>query len=333
MAREFRTADSYKAERATRKVLVRFLEERGFTNVVDHRTSHGPAESQILKATDDRGKPVAMWVRLGWRRKGDDKPRADFSAAQLLAKIKDDDWIGTLQHRIEREKAQGATHLLLVQREKAKMVYAASIPIDAVIPIWVRQRDISERLIKKGTLGRRRKNHAMNGSSPTLWLRDTRAPEVGEALWKYRGVRDLAKLPMVDTATALPVTDDSMDDLPGVDYSQLGGDGGAPVQRVVSGVKRDPKVRKVVLKLSEGKCERCGDHRDYSGFLDVHHILGADKSDRVYNCVAVCPNCHREAHASPDRDAINGKLLVIAGKHKSNKASAKVPPLGVSGAA
>lgn len=330
MTREFRTVDSYKAERATRAMLRRFLEERGFTNVVDQRSSHGPAESQLLKAVDDTGKPVAMWVRLCWRRKGDDKPRADYSAAQLLAKIKDDDWIGTLTKRIQREKKEGATHLLLVQREKSKMVYAAAIPIGAVVPIWTRQRDISERLIKKGALGRRTKNHAMNGSSPTLWLRDARAPEVGQALWNHHGVRDLAKLPTVVLRATPPAADDSIDDLPG-DYDQLGADGGAPVHRVVSGVRRDKKVRKTVLKVSGGKCERCGDHRDYPGFLDVHHILGAENSDRVYNCVALCPNCHREAHASPDRDEINTNLLLVAGQHK--KKPAKANPAGASAGA
>src|SRR5688500_20252242 len=37
-----------------------------------------------------------------------------------------------------------------------------------------RQRDISSELIRTGALGRRRKNHAMNGHSPTLWLQDER---------------------------------------------------------------------------------------------------------------------------------------------------------------
>jgi 5-methylcytosine-specific restriction protein A len=51
--------------------------------------------------------------------------------------------------------------------------------------------------------------------------------------------------------------------------------------------------------------------------FDVHHILGADKSDRIYNCVALCPNCHREVHFAPDHDEVNGKLLDFAMKFKS----------------
>lgn len=111
-----------------------------------------------------------------------------------------------------------------------------------------------------------------------------------------------------------PASNDSMDDLPGVDYSLLGRDRAKRIRQVISGVKRDPKVRRAVLKRSKGACERdgCGIERPYGGFLDVHHILGAERSDRVWNCVALCPNCHREAHAAPNRDRINARLLKIA---------------------
>ncbi len=113
--------------------------------------------------------------------------------------------------------------------------------------------------------------------------------------------------------------DDTFDDMPGLDYSLLGSDG-APVENTArSGVKRDPRVRKAVLQRAKGKCERegCGATRSYNGFLDVHHILGAHSSDRVWNCAALCPNCHREAHAAPDRDRINENLLVFATRFKN----------------
>jgi 5-methylcytosine-specific restriction protein A len=63
-----------------------------------------------------------------------------------------------------------------------------------------------------------------------------------------------------------------------------------------------------------GRCERegCGAHRPYAGFLDVHHILGIEVSDRLWTCVALCPNCHREAHYAPDRDTINAALGLFA---------------------
>jgi 5-methylcytosine-specific restriction protein A len=61
-----------------------------------------------------------------------------------------------------------------------------------------------------------------------------------------------------------------------------------------------------------GERSGCSAGRPYSGFLGVHHILGAGKSDRVHHCVALSPNCHREAHVSPERDALNRKLLNYA---------------------
>ncbi|MBU9434829.1 HNH endonuclease [Burkholderia multivorans] len=30
----------------------------------------------------------------------------------------------------------------------------------------------------------------------------------------------------------------------------------------------------------------------------MHHILGVEKGDRIWNCVALCPNCHRDTHHS-----------------------------------
>ena len=108
--------------------------------------------------------------------------------------------------------------------------------------------------------------------------------------------------------------DPDADDLPEADYSSLGSDGALRVQRVVSGVARNPIVREAVRRRAKNRCERpgCGAHRPYAGFIDVHHILGAENDDRYWTCVALCPNCHREAHMSPDRDAINAKLLEFA---------------------
>ncbi|WP_143328444.1 HNH endonuclease signature motif containing protein, partial [Caballeronia terrestris] len=61
-------------------------------------------------------------------------------------------------------------------------------------------------------------------------------------------------------------------------------------------------------------CERagCGQGQRYRGFLDVHHILGAEKGDRVWNCVALCPNCHRDAHYSAEAQVLNLQLLEYA---------------------
>ncbi|MBN3794040.1 HNH endonuclease signature motif containing protein [Burkholderia sp. Ac-20392] len=66
-------------------------------------------------------------------------------------------------------------------------------------------------------------------------------------------------------------------------------------------------------------CERVGGGQTqrYSGFLDVHHILGVEKGDRIWNCVALCPNCHRDAHYSPDKPELNRQLLAYAEQFQS----------------
>lgn len=312
MSRDFRSRESYIAERTTRDMLRAFLSERGFTEITDTRKNFGETQSQVFEANDETGKAVRLWVRLCWRKGGDREGRG-YSAAQLTARVDADDWVGTIAEKMERQRAGGVTHLLLVQRAGNVIVYAAALPIGEVVSIWVRQRDVSRAIIESGRLGRRTKNHAMNGSSPTLWLQDDEAPGVGEALWQYPGVRDLAKLPLV-RADAEDKTDDSVDDLPSLDYAALGNDGAPRVQGIVSGIKRDARVRNAVRQRCNNVCERanCGAHRAFPGFLDVHHILGADKNDRVWTCVALCPNCHRESHIAPNRDQLNAGLLEFA---------------------
>lgn len=117
---------------------------------------------------------------------------------------------------------------------------------------------------------------------------------------------------------------DTYDDCPAQDPSQLGSDhpGKGMTQR--SFVKRDMKVREAVLWRAGGKCERkdCDVTRDFVAFFDVHHILGAGTSDRVWNCVALCPNCHREAHYSPHAERINAELLRFARSFELSKGSA-----------
>jgi hypothetical protein len=70
------------------------------------------------------------------------------------------------------------------------------MPLSELVAIWIAQRDASKRLIDAGRLSRRKKNQAMNGVSPTIWLQDDRAPEVAQALWGNPAVEDLAQYPM-----------------------------------------------------------------------------------------------------------------------------------------
>lgn len=324
MSRDFRTRESYAAEKATRRLIKPLLERAGFTKVRDERTLYGRTESQTVHVLDTFGAPMSLRVRLCWRERPDRQDPRSFSAAQLQARVKaGTDWIRSITSKIEREKQRGITHLLLAQPFQDKIIQAAMIPIDAVVPIWKAQRDTSEKLIKAGRRGARATNQAMNGSSPTLWLRDDRAPEVAKQLWGYPGVVDPIRRTVAGSLSATSDQDDSIDDLPGVDYTTIGSDHPDRFARQTSGVKRDLKVRREVLKRSKGKCERDGTRRAYPGFLDVHHVLGAGRSDRVWNCVALCPNCHREAHFAPNRESINADLLAFAKTISGSKSSSE----------
>jgi 5-methylcytosine-specific restriction protein A len=316
--RAFRSSESLDAERHTRGMVQALLERCGFTDVIDKRRSHGPAQSQIIDAMTPDGVRVRMHVRLCWRRNGRNKQEQKYSATQLRSDLIDWDWDKTLAQIASRDLTKGITHNLLVQYDQDDFKWAALVPSDQIPAIWHRQFEVSDQLIAEGLTGRMKKNHAANGSSPTLWLQDDRTSHthaVADVLWSWPGVVDVLALLSADGPTYQ--NDDAYDDLP-IDYDMLGRDTGERVLRQSSAYSRDPKVRAAVLARARGACERdgCDESRPYSEFLDVHHILGIAGSDRVWSCVALCPNCHREAHFAPDRDAINAALQAHADKFR-----------------
>jgi hypothetical protein len=192
--RPFRSAESHKSEERTRKMLPGFLRDRGFSVERESREHQG----QTIVVTSPEGERLTMRIRLCWVRESngrDSERKRTYSATQLLANIKNGDWIGSLQAKVHRETKRGITHLLFVQRDDADIKYAALVPLSDLVAVWTEQRDISQRLIDQGKLGRRKKNHAMNGTSPTLWLQDDKGgQEVADALWKHNGVRNLAAM-------------------------------------------------------------------------------------------------------------------------------------------
>jgi len=317
--RAFRTPDSIQAERFTRPMVGPLLLSKGYTNVTDSYDPAKRSQGQTIQAIDPNGHSVHIRVKLCWRPRPRSAGREPFFAAQLFAKIKNGDWDGSIKSYVETARTHSITHFLFVVREGNEITHAALVPLGELASIWYSQRDISNQLIKGGKLGRRKKNHAMNGSSPTLWLQDGMAPEVADGLWKHRGVQDVVLMKVVGgRLSSQTFVNDTFDDLPGFDLTLLGSDGAPRVPILRSMVKRDQRVRGEVLRRANGKCERssCGITRSYPGFFDVHHILGADKSDRVYNSVALCPNCHREAHSAPNHCEINDELLDFAMRFK-----------------
>jgi 5-methylcytosine-specific restriction endonuclease McrA len=79
-----------------------------------------------------------------------------------------------------------------------------------------------------------------------------------------------------------------------------------PEHEVVTAIvyRRNQDVVAEVLLRANGKCEDCGKDAPFKRrkngepYLEVHHIvpLSEDGDDTVDNAMALCPNCHREAH-------------------------------------
>jgi 5-methylcytosine-specific restriction protein A len=134
-----------------------FLKSRGFAVESDIRTRTGTAESQVVTATDPNGKKIKMRVRLCWRWEG---RQNNCSAAQLRARLIDNDWNQTLEAIVSRDKSEGISHSLLLQRSNTNFVYAALIPITKLHAIWKKQSAVSAKLIADGKMGRVKKNHA-----------------------------------------------------------------------------------------------------------------------------------------------------------------------------
>lgn len=308
--RAFRTDASIDAELETRARVEPLLERHGVEVTGRQTMVRGTAITQVIEGRID-GQTVRMHVRLCWRRKGRKAREHLYAAAQLKARLDAGGWEQTLVNIAARHMRERYTHLLLVQDSDEGFVFAALLPSADIPAIWARQFEVSADLKASGLTGGLNKNHAANGSSPTLYLQDDRhpaTPAVAQVIWDWPGVINVLARPRGRSAE---VDTDTLDDLPGDD---LGRDGAERTTTTRSGYPRDPKVRAAVRERAGGQCERegCGEARGYPGFLDVHHILGIDRSDRVWTCVALFPNCHREAHFAPDCEAMNERLRIFA---------------------
>ena len=227
--RQFRSDDSLKAEAETRDAVAPLLRRHAFIVDADTRTARGTAVSQVLSVHRGNDDPITMHVRLCWRRAGRTAREQLYSAAQLRARLIEDDWDKTLTFIADREAADGNTHNLIVQIDDGGFRFAALIPSDQLPAIWRKQRDVSAALIANGQTGGILKNHAENGSSPTIYLQDDRMPAahaVADVLWSWPGVINVLSLAAMDEGTV----GDSYDDLP-VDYQGLGRDAAAPAPR------------------------------------------------------------------------------------------------------
>lgn len=87
----------------------------------------------------------------------------------------------------------------------------------------------------------------------------------------------------------------------------------ASTPSAITQYQRDAAVKAWVLQQANGKCECCDQPAPFNGsdgmpFLEVHHVrqLADGGTDTVTNTVALCPNCHREAHYGQ-----NSKALIL----------------------
>lgn len=95
-------------------------------------------------------------------------------------------------------------------------------------------------------------------------------------------------------------------------------------KREVAVVGRDPEVHRWVLQLADGRCELCGKRAPFKkangvAFLEIHHVrrLADGGADVPTNAVALCPNCHREAH----HGARSEEIRVQLGRHAAERPS------------
>ena len=86
-------------------------------------------------------------------------------------------------------------------------------------------------------------------------------------------------------------------------------------QRQIAVVARDPEVHAWILNNADGRCELCGSAAPFAKpggrpYLEIHHVdrLADGGADVPDNAVALCPNCHREAHYGIRTDDIRQSL-------------------------
>ncbi len=311
-SRAFRSPDSYAAEAKTRAMIEPFLKARGFVELHDDRPRHGKVQSQTIRGRTPSGEPVALRIRLCWRKDRSERARG-YSAAQIIPTVEAGKWVEALDDLVRRHIKEGITHLLLVQREDLEISMAACVPIRELVPVWQKQRDESERLVTNGLAGRRKKNQAENGTSPTLWLQDDQAPTVPHLLWTHPGVSDLAKL----AARPLEPETFTLGEIVAVTtFSE-----GSKIEVTAQVRQRSDRLRDLARahfarQSPDGRlhCAVCNwappANLELSGpIVEIHHGIGIGSypvdgkrltfDEAIRHLAPLCPNCHRVLHAKP----------------------------------
>ena len=91
-----------------------------------------------------------------------------------------------------------------------------------------------------------------------------------------------------------------------------------PTERKALVRQRSAAIKVYVLKRANGICEACGENAPFKTsagrpYLESHHIRrlsdwGPDDPEWV---IGVCPNCHRKAHHSKEKESFNKELTTV----------------------
>lgn len=95
----------------------------------------------------------------------------------------------------------------------------------------------------------------------------------------------------------------------------------------VSIFERSRRVCAYVYARAAGVCEHCGHDAPFSRpngtpYLEAHHIrrLTDGGPDDPRSMIAVCPNCHREAHSGTNRDEVNRQMQAVVNRREAQLA-------------
>lgn len=318
--RTFRRPESKEAELLSRRLLIDYLRERGFRIHEDRRERNG----QTLVVDWPSGEAGTFRVKLAWRRESAGRAgehHRDYSAVQLIARVIGDEWQNSIHAKMVRAQERGISWMLFVQRDDTSFPHVAAVPVEAVTGIWVQQRSVADRLIADGALGRRKKNPAMNGRSPTLWLEDRRGGwAIAQVLWQHQATVNLNDLPIQAEPAFFPEE---------IQESSNYVEGG--FRRVsVNRYERDRAARAVCIQTHGSICAICDFdfERVYgrlaAGFIHVHHLNPVSNASQPRpvnpetDLVPVCPNCHAVIHlngATRSPESVRGMIAQI----KSNR--------------
>lgn len=97
---------------------------------------------------------------------------------------------------------------------------------------------------------------------------------------------------------------------------------------ISSSYLRNQQEKLKVLRRANNICENtdCSKNipfikSDNSTYLEVHHIIPISQQgpDNEQNIIALCPNCHREAHYGKDKDIFSKKFQKIVSAKSKEK--------------